>query len=97
MEGSYDPEYDDETEKKWEFLRKPVIPNASFEEIEYAPAPGKRLIERCREKGLQVIVKMASIELTPDKPEFPMGGWHVSIRTMQRWYLRLIICRLKGR
>ncbi|KAK3311855.1 hypothetical protein B0H66DRAFT_584262 [Apodospora peruviana] len=28
-------------------------------------------------KGLQVIVKMESIELTPDKPEFPAGGWHI--------------------
>ncbi|CAH0028520.1 unnamed protein product, partial [Clonostachys rhizophaga] len=24
-----------------------------------------------------IIVKMASIELTPEKPEFPVGGWHV--------------------
>lgn len=32
---------------------------------------------RERFKDLQVIVKMASIELTPDKPTFPAGGWHV--------------------
>jgi hypothetical protein len=25
-----------------------------------------------------VIVKMASIELTPEKPEFSAGSWHVS-------------------
>ncbi|ROW11546.1 hypothetical protein VMCG_01299 [Cytospora schulzeri] len=28
-------------------------------------------------KDLQVIVKMASIELTPENPEFPAGGWHI--------------------
>ncbi|KAF2634557.1 hypothetical protein P280DRAFT_364462, partial [Massarina eburnea CBS 473.64] len=26
---------------------------------------------------LQIIFKMATIELTPEKPEFPTGGWHV--------------------
>lgn len=74
----YDPEYDDETEKKWELLRKPVIPEPSFEDIDYAPAQEKRLAAKFAKSGLQVIVKMASIELTPDKPEFPAGGWHVS-------------------
>ncbi|RJE26931.1 hypothetical protein PHISCL_00738 [Aspergillus sclerotialis] len=29
------------------------------------------------EKGLQVIVKLANIELTPDKPEYDGGSWHV--------------------
>ncbi|ETW06491.1 hypothetical protein H310_02734 [Aphanomyces invadans] len=28
-------------------------------------------------KNLQVIVKVASIELTPDKPRYPGGSWHV--------------------
>jgi hypothetical protein len=74
----YDPEWDDETHKKWQLLRKPIIPEASFEDVDYSPALGKRLIERFAKSGLQVIVKMASIELTPDKPEFPVGGWHVS-------------------
>ncbi|KAF2106544.1 hypothetical protein BDV96DRAFT_507694 [Lophiotrema nucula] len=77
VDSDFNPEYDDETEKKWEFLRKPVNLEASFEEINYAPAPGTRLIERFRDTGLQVIVKMASIELTPDRPEFPVGGWHI--------------------
>jgi hypothetical protein len=30
-----------------------------------------------RNSHLQVIVKMASIELTPDKPEYSGGAWHV--------------------
>jgi hypothetical protein len=49
----------------------------SFENIDYAPQAGKRLIDRYRESGLQIIVKLASIELTPEKPHFPVGGWHV--------------------
>jgi hypothetical protein len=44
--------------------------------VDYAPKQSLR--EKFKEKGLQVIVKMASIELTPEKPEFPAGSWHVS-------------------
>lgn len=75
---SFDPEYEDEVEERWKFLRKPVIPEPSFEDIQYAPEVGSRLSEQFAESGLQVIVKIASIELTPEKPEFPVGGWHVS-------------------
>ncbi|PVH94503.1 hypothetical protein DM02DRAFT_676153 [Periconia macrospinosa] len=73
----FDPKYDDEMEEKWKYLRKPVIPEPEFEDVDYAPLEGKRLVEKHRDSGLQVIVKMASIELTPEKPEFPLGGWHV--------------------
>lgn len=76
----YHPEWnDDETEKKWELLRKPVIPEPSFENVDYTPPTGSRLRERFAKSGLQIIVKLASIELTPEKPEFPVGGWHVRI------------------
>ncbi|KAF2184858.1 hypothetical protein K469DRAFT_739224 [Zopfia rhizophila CBS 207.26] len=30
-----------------------------------------------RDAGLQIIVKLASIELTPEKPEYAGGNWHV--------------------
>jgi hypothetical protein len=49
----------------------------TFIDIDYAPQAGKRLVDRYRDSGLQIIVKLASIELTPDKPNFPVGGWHV--------------------
>lgn len=29
------------------------------------------------ERGLQVIVKLANIELTPEKPEYDGGSWHI--------------------
>ena len=35
------------------------------------------LAKTWREKGLQVIVKLASIELTPDNPEYEGGNWHI--------------------
>ncbi|KAL5353163.1 hypothetical protein ACLOAV_001196 [Pseudogymnoascus australis] len=40
--------------------------------------------ERFKDSGLQVIVKMATIELTPEKPDFPMGGWHVEGQMNER-------------
>ncbi|KAH7128294.1 hypothetical protein B0J11DRAFT_266921 [Dendryphion nanum] len=63
---------------KWQKLRKPVIPEPEpYDLEEYAPQEGKCLIDRFKESGLQIIVKIASIELTPEKPEFAAGGWHV--------------------
>jgi hypothetical protein len=35
------------------------------------------LREWFKDQGLQVIVKLASIELTPDKPRYSGGSWHV--------------------
>ena len=32
-----------------------------------------------RDKGLQVIVKLASVELTPEKPEYSGGNWHLEV------------------
>jgi hypothetical protein len=65
-------------EYKWKAIRKARLPEPSpFSDIDYAPKEGECLVERFCESGLQIIVKMASIELTPDKPDFPAGGWHV--------------------
>lgn len=35
------------------------------------------LIKDYAKNGLQIIVKLANIELTPDKPEYEGGAWHV--------------------
>lgn len=78
-EFQYDPEWDDENEKKGEMSRKPVIPEASFMDADYAPLPGERLVDKFEKSGLQIIVKMASIKFTPENPEFPLGGWHMSL------------------
>jgi hypothetical protein len=35
------------------------------------------LKKRFAERGLQIIVKLANIHLTPQKPEYEGGTWHV--------------------
>lgn len=57
----------------------PICPVIGSRHIEYMPTPGKRLLDKFHESGLQIIVRMASIELTPDKPESPEGNWRVSL------------------
>jgi hypothetical protein len=32
-----------------------------------------------RDQGLQVIVKLASVELTPEKPEYDGGSWRLEV------------------
>lgn len=63
---------------KWVEGQDAILPEPKkFEEIDYTPP--QRIQEKFKEHGLQVIVKMASIELTPEKPYFPAGSWHVSL------------------
>ena len=38
---------------------------------------GISLADDFKEKGLQVIVKLANIQLTPEKPTYDGGSWHV--------------------
>lgn len=45
---------------------------------EFSPPPKLRAMDLQKQfKSLQVIVKLANIELTPDKPEYVGGSWHV--------------------
>ncbi|CAF3573862.1 unnamed protein product [Fusarium graminearum] len=80
-DDSDDEVYSDEEEQQhhdWKKIREPIQPEApEFKAWNYGTKPGESLRERFQDRGLQVIVKMASIELTPDKPVFPAGGWHV--------------------
>lgn len=78
--AGYQPSHHSEEEKpfyKWLALRIPRIPDPAWEDICYAPEPDHPLRERFANSGLQIIVKLASIELTPAKPDFPVGGWHI--------------------
>lgn len=54
---------------------QPAVPD--HDAVDYSVPPGQTLRDRYASKGLQIIVKMATIELTPEKPRFPAGGWHV--------------------
>ncbi|KFY99960.1 hypothetical protein V500_01229 [Pseudogymnoascus sp. VKM F-4518 (FW-2643)] len=75
-EFKYDEEADDVQELKWKNTRDPVFPEPDNDaEVDYLCRESIR--QKFKDSGLQVIVKMATIELTPEKPDFPMGGWHV--------------------
>ncbi|KAJ4015533.1 hypothetical protein NW752_006993 [Fusarium irregulare] len=76
-DGYYEAEDDDERQDAyWRIIRSPVQPDPPrFKAWKYGINPEESL--RGRFKDIQVIVKMASIELTPEKPSFPAGGWHV--------------------
>lgn len=72
-------DYSDPRIVKWAETREAVQPEPpEFWAWPYGMARIPPLRERFQDSGLQIIVKMVSIELTPDKnPSFPMGGWHV--------------------
>ncbi|MPY30915.1 DUF4246 domain-containing protein [Streptomyces adustus] len=59
----------------WWENRRPTIPDAP----EFTPPalPDESARVDLRGRGLQVIVKLATIHLTPDKPEYAGGSWHV--------------------
>lgn len=82
-------EYDreDAARERWEAIRVPIQqqPGKFEEEVDfYVPEENERLSKKFKESGLQIIVKMASIELSPEKPEISVGGWHVSFQ----WFFR---------
>ncbi|MGW6719715.1 DUF4246 domain-containing protein [Streptomyces sp. NPDC054995] len=59
----------------WWENRRPVIPDAP----DFTPPPQPDAAARIDLRGrrLQVIVKLATLHLTPDKPEYAGGSWHV--------------------
>ena len=76
-------------EKRWHEIRKPVQVRPkvfSARKVNYAvDDPYKKLRARFRHiGGLQTIVKMISIELTPENPEFSPGKWHVGRQMNER-------------
>ena len=46
--------------------------------------PEFSLKEKYGQRGLQIIVKLANIELTPDNPEYEGGSWHVEGQMVRR-------------
>ncbi|GAA3738662.1 hypothetical protein GCM10022225_22030 [Plantactinospora mayteni] len=60
---------------EWRNIRRPVVPDAPVFSPPALPDNSARVDLRARR--LQVIVKLANIHLTPDKPEYPGGTWHV--------------------
>ncbi|MCX5388885.1 DUF4246 domain-containing protein [Streptomyces sp. NBC_00094] len=62
-------------QEDWWDNRRPVIPDAPAFTPPEPPDASARVDLRGRR--LQVIVKLATIHLTPEDPEYPGGSWHV--------------------
>ncbi|MFE2523344.1 DUF4246 domain-containing protein [Streptomyces sp. NPDC059382] len=65
----------EEAHGEWWENRRPVVPDAPAFTPPELPDESARVDLRGRR--LQVIVKLATIHLTPDKPEYAGGSWHV--------------------
>ncbi|MGP3987117.1 DUF4246 domain-containing protein [Streptomyces sp. 3N207] len=59
----------------WWANRRPVVPDAP--EFSAPTAPDDTARVDLRGRRLQVIAKLATIQLTPGKPEYAGGSWHV--------------------
>lgn len=82
--GPWNPEIDypdnafevwEQAMEEWRSTRTPIIPDAP----DFTPAapPDDAARVDLRGRRLQVIVKLATIHLTPDEPEYAGGTWHV--------------------
>ncbi|WP_328550277.1 DUF4246 domain-containing protein [Streptomyces sp. NBC_00366] len=65
----------DDAYENWRENRRPAIPDAPAFTPPELPDESARVDLRGRR--LQVIVKLATIHLTPEKPEYSGGSWHV--------------------
>ncbi|WP_326798269.1 DUF4246 domain-containing protein [Streptomyces sp. NBC_01808] len=65
----------EQAQDDWWENRSPVIPDAPAFTAPEPPDDSARVDLRGRR--LQVIVKLATIHLTPDRPEYAGGSWHV--------------------
>jgi len=70
-------DYWERRDEWYEATRKVVLPEPSESFSPLREPPKFDLKSRYAERGLQVIVKLANIELTPEKPEYEGGSWHV--------------------
>ncbi|MGW4897167.1 DUF4246 domain-containing protein [Kitasatospora sp. NPDC004240] len=61
--------------EEWFENRRPIVPDAP----EFSPPalPDASARVDLRGRRLQVIVKLATVHLTPDQPEYAGGSWHV--------------------
>ncbi|RYP19271.1 hypothetical protein DL765_003472 [Monosporascus sp. GIB2] len=78
----FDPRYQELYEEWFESVKVAAIPKPDpykpFPETTSLPgAYPIDLRERFKDRGLQIIFKLANIHLTPDKPEYEGGTWHV--------------------
>ncbi|KAI9761705.1 MAG: hypothetical protein M1840_001736 [Geoglossum simile] len=67
-----------ENYENWQNARDPIVPEpGEFEPKEISASERVDLRRDFLHSGIQIIVKLASIHLTPEKPEYEGGSWHV--------------------
>ncbi|CAI5459588.1 unnamed protein product [Closterium sp. Yama58-4] len=74
-EREYDKE-DDDDYHQWLVDRQPKQPDTPAE-FSPPPPPSPGHVVDLKGRRLQVVVKVASIRLTPESPRYPGGSWHV--------------------
>ncbi|KAF8972573.1 hypothetical protein BDZ97DRAFT_1913065 [Flammula alnicola] len=72
-----DYEFYERRDKWYEDTRQVVRPEPERPFAPLSAPPKLSLREEYGQRGLQVIVKLANIELTPEKPEYNGGSWHL--------------------
>ncbi|KAF8993787.1 hypothetical protein BDQ17DRAFT_1252472 [Cyathus striatus] len=75
-DGEDEEDYDERRREWFNTVRVCIQP----EPVDFAPPTISNpvcLREEYQEYGLQVIVKLANIQLTPEKPEYEGGSWHI--------------------
>ncbi|MFJ2740809.1 DUF4246 domain-containing protein [Streptomyces sp. NPDC087440] len=74
---AYEAAYEayEEARENWWYDRVPNVPDAP-EFVAPEPADDSVRVD-LRGRRLQVIVKLATIQLTPERPEYAGGSWHV--------------------
>ena len=81
--------------REWIYDTREIVqpePEGPFKPVN-EPKP-LSLREKWGKRGLQVIVKLANIELTPEKPEYAGGSWHVEgqmVSLVVEYYMNVAI------
>uniref|UniRef100_A0A914CZ16 Uncharacterized protein n=1 Tax=Acrobeloides nanus TaxID=290746 RepID=A0A914CZ16_9BILA len=75
IRSEYSDEEDDDEEENEEQTR--IIIDLDLKPGAYKPPNLPKNVINLKGKRLQVIVKLANIHLTPEKPSYPGGVWHV--------------------
>ncbi|RPD53860.1 hypothetical protein L226DRAFT_472741 [Lentinus tigrinus ALCF2SS1-7] len=69
-----EPDYDDDDYQEWKSRRWPLIPDPPT----FAPPTEEgRINVSLKGCSIRVIIKLANIILTPEKPTYPGGSWHI--------------------
>ncbi|KGO40961.1 Protein of unknown function DUF4246 [Penicillium expansum] len=73
-----------ERHEEWEYSHILLPEPGNFEVFEAHDEDKVKLRQQFGKSGLQVIVKLANIELTPEKPDYEGGTWHIEGQLNER-------------